>query len=132
MGSLRRGLALAFAPLLLPLPAWAEVCSSVRPTWDGTPLSALDEAVVLFASIPALALLVASVLVIRSKHQWAGLGVVALWVILASMISFGDTEVQRQAIVEGCIRPNALFIVAVAAICVAIILYTAPRPKRSD
>ena len=41
-------------------------------------------------------------------------------------------EARLEAVKEGCIGSPTLFIGVVAAICVAMILYTAPRAERAD
>lgn len=124
MGPLRRGLILS----LLPGPALAAVCDDARPNWDGVPVTAFAEAVSLLSTPPALILLVATALVVRFKNQWGGLVVVVLWTLFASLLTmFDPTGVREIATQEGCFGSPALFIAAVAAICVAMILYTAPR-----
>ncbi len=132
MGPLRRGLIHA-APVLaaLPGPALAEVCDKIRPDWDGTPVSGLQEALQLALTAPVLALLIATGAALRFRSQWGGLIVVVLWTGYASLLSFGDLRTQAQA--EGCAGSPTLFIGLVAAICVATILYTAPvKPGPPD
>jgi hypothetical protein len=118
---------------MFPLPVWAEVCDKERPNWDGVPATAFDEAISLFSTAPSLALLLATALVIRFRSQWGALAVFVLWTVLISIIAFADpTSIRIAAIDEGCIGPNTLFITAVVAICIGMILYTVPRPGRSD
>ncbi|MBD3664725.1 hypothetical protein [Sulfitobacter aestuariivivens] len=129
MGPVRGGLILSLAPL----PALAEVCDKVRPLWQaGSPATAWDELVGLMATPPSLALLLASALVIRFRHQWTALIVVVLWSFWVSAVAhYGrDGEIERAALAEGCIGSPALFILAVTAICGAMILYTTRRPAR--
>lgn len=131
MGSLRRGVTLA----LLPTPALAEVCDKVRPMWEpGTQATAWGEMLALLSSPVSLLLLAATALAIRLRSQWGALGVVACWSVWTSMIAFfgaGD-EVRQMALAEGCIGSPTLFLALIAAICVATILYTVPRPTRPD
>ena len=47
MGPLRGGLILN----LMATPAWAEVCDKERPNWDGTPTTAMTEAIALYAAL---------------------------------------------------------------------------------
>lgn len=130
MGSLRRGLILG---LFMPTPALAEVCDEVRPGWDGAPATAWSEALFLAGTVPVLVLILASAVVFRFRSQWGGLVVVVLWTILITLLSMIDPGGLRAvARAEGCVGSLALFIAAAAAICVAIILYTAPIKKRSD
>ena len=132
MGPIRRRLTAAAAALLASANmAFAQACETLRPNWDGVPLSAFDEAIVLFASIPAMALLVASAIVVRTRNQWAALGIVVLWVILASIVSFGDTDIQQEAMIEGCMGSTTLYLAIVGAICIALVAYTAPRKASS-
>lgn len=129
MGPLRRGLALAL--LLGPAPAWAEVCDKSRPNWDGTPASAVDEALFLFSTPASLVLLICTLVVIRFRHQWGALAVVVLWTLLVSVIAMADpTGLRVSEIAEGCAGSSTLFIALVAAICGGMILYTSRRPER--
>lgn len=129
MGPVRRGLILA----LMPGAAWAGACDTERPGWDGVAEDGIGEAIALFSTIPSLALIVATALVIRFRSTWGGLAVAVLWTGLVSLFAFvGPGEVRRQAIVEGCIGSPSLFIGIVAAICVAMILYTAPITERTE
>ena len=118
---------------LLPTAAWAEVCDKERPGWDGQPVGMLGEAVNLFLSPAGIALLVLSVIALRLRHQWVGLVAVILWTVFITVVTMADpTGLRPQAMVEGCIGSPALFIVAVAAICVGIVLYTKPRDRGTD
>lgn len=133
----RRATSRLIAGLLLlccPAQLWAEVCDKERPLWTpGTPATALDEAMHLFANPLSLLLLLGTALAIRFRSQWGGLAVVVGWVGLMSLVSFVEVspDITRLAINEGCIGSPILFMAAVAAICVGTILYTAPLPKRS-
>ena len=132
MGPLRRGLILA-SFLLMPGVASAEVCDRTRPNWDGTPVSAMQEAIFLFATPATLLLVVASLAALRFRHQWGALVVVVLWTLLVSLIALGNpTGVRPQEIAEGCVGSPALFIGVVAAICVGMIFYTTPRQGRDS
>jgi len=112
----------------LPGPALAEVCSTQRPNWDGTPVTALGEALQLASSPITLILIIATLLVLRLRSQWGGVAVVVLWTGLTSMLTMIDpTGARAPGMAEGCIGSPTLFIAVVAAICVATILYTAPR-----
>lgn len=112
----------------LPGMAQAEVCSTLRPDWDGTPASALSEAFMLTASPLTLLLIGLTFLALRFRSQWGGVAVVVLWTGLVSIITMLDpTGTRTPAMAEGCIGSPTLFIAAVTAICVATIIYTAPR-----
>ena len=132
MGPVRRGLTAAL--VLTPGTAWAEVCDKLRPNWvPGTEATAWTEMIGLFSSIPSLALLIATALVVRLRSAWGGVAVTVLWTGLVSLLVFSTPdEVRVQAIQEGCIGSPTLFIGVVAAICVAMILYPAPRAERAD
>ncbi|MEL7116231.1 MAG: hypothetical protein AAGP08_11685 [Pseudomonadota bacterium] len=125
---------MALALYVLPSSAWAEVCAQIRPAWDGAPVTALQEALYLAGTAPVLVLVIASALVIRLRNQWGGLAVIVLWTVLITFIIRSDpSSIEAQASAEGCIGSPALFITAVAAICVAIVLRTLPlRPKTGD
>ena len=129
MGPLRRGVTLA----LLPTGALADACVRTRPDWDGTPVSLLDEALFLVATPAALVLIIASLVAVRFRHQWGALVVVVLWTLFVSLIAMGDpTGLRAEEVAEGCVGSPALFIGLVAAICVAMILYTTPRQGRES
>lgn len=127
MGSVRRGLILA----LLPGAASAEVCAQIRPDWDGTPMTATSEAIALFATLPSLALILATLAALRFRSQWGGLAVVVGWSLWTSILVFvGGRTLRPAAVAEGCMGSQTLFMVAVVAICVGTILYTLPRETR--
>lgn len=129
MGPIRGRLTLA---LLAPSPAWAEVCDKARPGWDGVPVTAWQEALTLMTSPAALILLMLSLIALRFRSAWGALAVTVLWTGLVTLVSMVDISGLRDAaMTEGCIGSSALFIALIAAICVAMILYTAPLPKRS-
>lgn len=119
------------ACIIAPMSAMAEVCDKERPNWDGLPISGFAEALTQFSSPAALFLLAASALAIRFRNQWAALAVMLLWTGLISIITMIDPSgVNAAARAEGCAGSATLFIVAVTAICVGMILYTAPRTAR--
>ena len=119
-------------PILFPTGAMAETCATIRPGWTpGTKVSQISEAIALFSSIPSLVLLIATVIAIRFRSQWGGLGCVVLWSGWVSVITLLDPSGVNSAMqAEGCMGSPTLFIAAVAAICVAMILYTLPRETR--
>ena len=126
MGPIRRRLSFLVA-LLLPTPALGSVCASARPNWDGETVSDLTETLLLFSSIPAIVLLVATAIVWRLKSAKGGLAVVSLWAILLTITtSFDPGGVRTAAQAEGCVGSTTLFVLAVIAICVATVLRTAP------
>ncbi|MGK7753570.1 MULTISPECIES: hypothetical protein [unclassified Roseovarius] len=130
MGPLRRGLILA-ALLTLPVAARAQdVCAKVRPGWDGAPVPAWEEAVLLFGSPASLVLLFASALVLRFRSAWGALAVFVGWSLLVSAFTlFDPTGGQRPAAAaEGCIGSPALYIAIVMAVGVGLLLYTG-KPK---
>ncbi|MEM9583320.1 MAG: hypothetical protein AAGA08_09410 [Pseudomonadota bacterium] len=117
---------------LTPTAAFSEVCDKVRPDWvSGTQTTAWQEAIHLFSTLPSLFLIIASMIVVLKRSQRGGLAVVLLWSIFVSVITFlGDPQMDNFAIAQGCMGSPTLFIGAVTAICVAIILYTLPRETR--
>lgn len=132
MGSLRRGLILALPLTFGATATLAEVCDKIRPNWQpGTPVTPLGEAVLLFSAVPSLVLIVATLAALRWRSQWGGLAIVVGWSAWTSAIVFlADKDIRPQALAEGCMGTPTLFIGAVAAICVATILYTLPRETR--
>ena len=129
MGPLRRGLILT----LLPGPALADACATVRPGWDGTQVSTWTEAVALFTSPAAVILLVISALALRLRSQWVSLGAFVGWGILVSTYTFLDPTggTRPAAMAEGCVGTPTAFIVVVFALCIAMVLYAKP-PERKE
>ncbi len=130
----RFGLGMILFPLtFLPSPAWAEVCDKARPGWDGAHVGVVGEAISLFLSPAGVALLLLSLIALRFRHQWVGLAAVILWTVFITVVTMADpTGVRGLAMAEGCIGAPTLFIAAVAAICVGIVLYTKPRKSGTD
>jgi hypothetical protein len=130
MGPLRRGLILT-ALLILPVAARAQdVCAKVRPDWDGRPVPAWEEAILLFGSPASLVMLFTSALVLRFRSAWGALAVFVGWSLLVSAFTLYDpTGGQRiAAAAEGCIGSPVLFVAIVMAIGVGLLLYTG-KPK---
>ena len=123
-----------YAPIMaLASPALADVCDTARPGWDGTRVGAFGEALALFLSPAGLILLAASIIALRFRSQWLGLATIILWTGFITVVTMADpTGMRADAMAEGCIGPPTLFIVAAAAICVAIVLYTKPRSGGPD
>ena len=120
---------------LLPTSALAEVCDKVRPHWTpGTGQTAWGEMIALMGTPPSLALLLLSAIALRFRHEWGALIVVVLWTMWASLVVFSgaDGDIQRMALQEGCIASPSLFIAAVAAISVGMIVYVAPPLGRGQ
>ena len=127
MGSLRGGIIAAF----LPGTALASgTCAQMRPLWTpGAAATPWDELLGLMAAPPSLLLLVLSALVIRLRHAKGALIVTVAWSFWISALTFyaSGSDGYRAALAEGCIGSPALFIATVAAICIAMILYTTRR-----
>ncbi|MDZ7709438.1 MAG: hypothetical protein U5K36_04635 [Roseovarius sp.] len=123
---------------LLPAPALADACATLRPGWPaGTQATEWTEALYHFSSVPALILLIATALTIRFRSQWGGLAVTVFWSAFVALIvwgRFGDDPagLRKSAIEEGCLGSPTLFIAAVTAICIATILYTAPNGRQTS
>lgn len=129
MGPVRGGLIVA----ILPSTSLAEVCETERPGWDGTPVTAVGEAVNLFLSPAGLILLIVSLIALRFRNQWIGLVAILLWTGFMTLVTMADpTGMRAPAMAEGCVGSPTLFIVAAAAICVGIVLYTKPRTGGTD
>jgi hypothetical protein len=128
---------LTLAALLLPAPAAAEVCETLRPFWDPAtgPATVWDETLHLAASPISVVLLVATLAAARFRSAWGGLAAICGWSAMVGFLVFGtstDPESPRMlGMTEGCIGSPALFIGLVTAICLATFLYTAPSGARS-
>jgi hypothetical protein len=123
MGPLRGGLIAA----LLPAPALAgEACAALRPGWEGDPVGPWREAVLLFGAPASLVLLAASMVVLRLRSAWGAVAACAAWSVLLSFYTHFDPaeQLRRAAAAEGCVGAPTVFILAVAALCVAMVLYT--------
>lgn len=117
-------LLLAFAPSA----ARADTCDTIRPAWDGNPVTGFGELMFLLQTPIVLALILTTALALRFRNQWFGLVVVLGWSMATYFLTGGDLHTAAMA--EGCAGPTTLFIVAVFALCAAIVLYTAPLKKR--
>ena len=133
--SLRHRLRLAWMSLVvlsLPTALQAEVCDKVRPNWKpGETVGQWGETILLFSTVPSLALLIATAAALRFRSQWGGLAIVVGWSAWVSvLVFFADDTIRQSAMAEGCMSSPSLFIGTVAAICIATILYTLPRETR--
>lgn len=132
MGPIRRRLILALA-LLGPAPAAAQsVCDAARPNWNGAPVGAIGEFLILLQTPLVLILIIATALVLRLRSEWGGLACVLGWsgaTFLA--VGWANSAGHTAARAEGCVGNPALFIGMVVLVCIGIVLYTAPL-KRSD
>lgn len=130
MGPVRRGLTLA-SLAALPLPAWADACAAYRPGWDGTRVTALEEALTLMMSPAALFLLITTALALRLRRQWLTLTLCVAWSGLVAVVTFIDLPggTRQEALAQGCIGPPSIFIAIAGALCVALVLVTGPKPK---
>ncbi|MGB7318701.1 MAG: hypothetical protein WBC85_12110 [Planktotalea sp.] len=109
----------------------AGVCDKARPNWDGIPVTGVGEAIALASAPASLVLFALTLLAIRFRNQWAALVVLILWVGYASLLTMADpTGISVLAQAEGCIGSPTLFITAVTAICIGMIMYTTPKEAR--
>ena len=134
MGPIRRRLICGTA-FLGPTPALAEACGTLRPNWDGTSVSAVDELLTVMQTPIVLLLIVATALAVRFRNEWGGLLVVVGWSLSTYLvIGWGSINALRDAaILEGCIGNPSLFVGVAAMVCIGVVLYTAPlkRGKKS-
>ena len=130
MGSIRRRLTLGLA-LLCPAPAWAEVCSDLRPGWDGSTVTAFDEMLFLAQTPMVLILILGTALAVRLRSEWGGVAVVVGWSLATFVVTeWGSRDgLRSEAIAEGCASSPGLFIAVAAAMCIGVVLYTAPLPR---
>lgn len=132
MGPFRRRLTAAALLAACPGLGAADTCASLRPGWDGQPVTAVDEAITLMQTPLALCLLALSAVVIRFRHEKGGLAVVVGWSLATYLVTgWGQADPERGAgLAEGCIGSPAVFIAVAAALSVGVVLYTAPLPRR--
>ena len=127
----RRATSLLIAALVLPSPAHAKVCDTLRPEWDGTSQSMLAEMVGLFLSPAGLFLSAALAMALMFRHTMGTAIVALLWSFFITALVMGfDDPVRAAAVREGCVAPPTLFIAASTAICLAAVIYTFRREKR--
>lgn len=84
----------------------------------------------LFSTPGALILLIATAVAVRLRHQWIGAAVVLGWTTFVTLTTTADLTIAARQI--GCMGTPALFMGAVAAICIGIVMYTAPLKGSSD
>ena len=134
MGPLRRRLTLAALFASIGLPAWADTCAEMRPGWDGTPVSAFQELVFLMQSPLVLVLILLTAVAVRFRSEWGGLSCVVGWSIATYLVTdwSGSSATQTAAAQEGCVGSPVLFITFAAALCIGVVLYTAPLGKRKQ
>ncbi|MEM9580049.1 MAG: hypothetical protein AAF891_05130 [Pseudomonadota bacterium] len=109
-----------------------QICLALRPGWDGTPATALSEFLALAGAPATLVLLALSLICVRLRSQWGSLALVVAWSLYASVLTMLDPGgLLAAGRAEGCVGSATLFIASVTAICVGMILYTAPRNDRA-
>ena len=113
--------ALWFARLIAPLPAWAEVCDKERPDWVAAngPATGLDELFFLFTSLPGLGILGALTLAaLTGQMRYFAISLVFSVLVGAGywMNATQPDEITRAAIAEGCVGPQALPLTALGVI----------------
>jgi len=134
MGPIRRRLIATALLVGAAAPAYAQSCAEVRPSWDGMPVSAFGELLFLAQSPLVLILLMLTAVAVRFRSEWGGLVVVVGWSITTYLVTgWGSgAAAQTAAATEGCVGSPALFIAVAAALCVGVVLYTAPIGKRKQ
>ncbi|WP_342078404.1 hypothetical protein [Yoonia sp. SS1-5] len=130
MGPIRRGLTLSLSAVVVwPQMAMAAVCDKERPDWDGAAFTSLDELIYLLQTPIILLMILTTALAVRFRSEWGGLVVVVGWSAICYIL-LGD-DIKQQAMIEGCVGSPALFIAVVTILCIGVVLYTAPLPRRS-
>ena len=116
-----RGRLTAPALAVLPAPAMAEVCATVRPGWtagDG-PVGVLGEAAYVLGSPVGLILLALVAVALIWPRRWMAVAVVVPVLGLAGLLFLSrQAEGAAQAMAEGCIGgigPTVAFLVLIAA-----------------
>ena len=129
MGSIRRRLTIA-ALLAMPSSAMADICAIRTPDWDGTQQSAWAELLNSLQSPMTLFLIITTAVVIKFRSQWGGLAIVVAWSGLIAILM--ASESYWEGVAEGCIGSPSLFFGLIGALCIGVVLYTAPLPKKPD
>ncbi|WP_131802532.1 hypothetical protein [Yoonia litorea] len=106
----------------------------MRPGWDGTPVSAFQELVFLAQSPIVLILILLTAVALRFRSEWGGLACVVGWSIATYLVTdwSGGSATGTAAATEGCVGSPVLFITFAAALCIGVVLYTAPLGKRKQ
>jgi hypothetical protein len=111
--------------------AHADACAAERPFWDGIPVSAWDEFLIVMQTPVVLLLLVATALVVRLRSEKGGLAVVVGWSLSTYLVLdwAGTSPVRAAAMAEGCIGNPSVFITVAVLVCIGVVLYTAPLKR---
>jgi hypothetical protein len=117
--------------LVSPTALIAEVCDIERPHWNGSPVTVVQEAAILFTQPTQIILLAATLFLIYRKAR-IGCGLLALvWAaFIPSLLTRDLDDATWEAFQEGCIGGTDLSIGLSAAICI-LTLYAALRPRRN-
>ena len=96
------------------------------------PVSAWGEFVFLLQSPIVLILILLTAVVIRFRSEWGGVAIVVGWSIVTYLVTgwLSGSTTQTAAANEGCVGSPALFIAVAAILCIGVVLYTAPLPRR--
>ena len=134
MGPLRRRLIAGGTLAVAGVPAWADTCAEMRPGWDGTPVTAFQELIFLAQSPIVLVLILLTAVAVRFRSEWGGLACVVGWSIATYLVTdwSGSSATQTAAAQEGSVGSPVLFITFAAALCIGVVLYTAPLGKRKQ
>ena len=112
--------ALLLSIFMLPSAALAEVCDKERPLWDGTPITAWSEAVILMTHPFQVILLAATLFAIWARARVVCFILALLWIgYIPLMLSRDLNDITWAAIREGCIGSTILFMGLCGAISMA-------------
>ena len=94
-------------------------------------MTGVGEMLHLFQTPLVLLLILATALTVRFRREWAGVANVVGWSLATFLLtgtggSYGVMDLGR---VEGCVGSPALFIAVAVAVCIGVVLYTAPRKR---
>jgi len=107
---------------LFPQTALAQICDQID-----VHTTIWSETLALAMSPLCLLLLAGTLLAVRFKSKWGGAVLVLGWAALVTQVSMFPGSVIAAGRQEGCLGSPALFIALVGALCVGMILYTAPN-----
>lgn len=118
--------------ILLPSPAFAEVCDKERPLWDGSKVGPVEELIYIVASPHGALLILLTVAAVLIRKFWVSFPVAALLLLFALMLYwdwsiYGD-GIAYPAYREGCRGAPHVAIACLAAIALGLVLISKTRP----
>jgi hypothetical protein len=108
-----------------------QACATLRPGWDGTPATALSEALALLLSPMGLFVGAALAVAVLFRHALGVTLAAVIWAFfLYSLVGPDPGGIRAEAMAEGCMAPPTLFIGLSTAICALAVIYVFRRETR--